>query len=146
MPGGNHSATLGSPAGCRLPLERSFYTHGQPRTIGKRVRLKGLFHSCAPGGTGEEARGSSGDISAFFSTALKSAGTWLGLHSGFLRCSQSLAAWQLPLLSRSNLGIYGNEQNIERDTPVHYRGTRGPQPTEAVPSRDAGGNAPAGCV
>lgn len=69
-----------------------------------------------------------------------------GITQWVLRCSQSLAALQLPLLSRSNLGICGNEQNTGRDTPMHYRGSRGPQPTEAVLSRDAGEHASTGCV
>lgn len=52
--------------------------------------------------------------------------------------SHSLAAGQLPLLSRSNLGIHVNEQNIERDTPAHFRGAQS-RPTEAVPQQECGG-------
>lgn len=62
-----------------------------------------------------------------------------GITQWVLRCAQSLAAWQLPLLSRSNLGIYRNEQNTERETPVHYRGTRHPQPHRSCSERGCRG-------
>lgn len=42
------------------------------------------------------------------------------------------AAGALPLLLRSNLGIHLSEQNIGKGTPVHFRGTATPQPTEAI--------------
>ena len=42
------------------------------------------------------------------------------------------AAGGLPLLLRSNLGIHLSEQNIEKGTPVPFRGTHTPQPTKAI--------------
>lgn len=38
-----------------------------------------------------------------------------------LQRSHSLAARELLLLSTSSLGIHLNEQNIEKDTPMHFR-------------------------
>lgn len=57
------------------------------------------------------------------------------------------AAWELPLLSRSNLGIDLSEQNIEKGTLVPFRGTHTlPSPRRPFPSKKVGDIPATGCV
>ena len=57
------------------------------------------------------------------------------------------AVWELPLLSRSNLGIDLSEQNIEKGTSVPFRGTHTVTgPLRPFLSRNVGDMCTTACV